>query len=140
MGNLVESIKDCGLDKILGVRDKIGAALKKVKIITREWDGDEPGHGNSKTSELNIFPSPRIVSFDHDVRLQEGGYIQQGDILLKGISKSSFPDQKTLDNISESRNIEKFYDVGGILYQIISIKEKLLTWNVHLRRFSDQRR
>jgi len=140
MANAIESIKSCGLDKILGVRDSIGANLHDVFIITRCWSGEEIGDGRVKESKLQVKPTPRIKDFSHNLRVTEGGSVKQGDLLLKGISKSKFPERRSIDLCSDDDLVEKFYEIDCNLYRVISVVEKHLTWNVQVRRLSNQER
>ena len=139
MSNAVESLSK-SINKILSVRETVGATLKKVSIITRTWSGTGIGFGTLSDVAKEIKPDPYVVDFSHDIRLREGGAIKQGDRLVKSISKENFPLESELDGSSSADNIEKFYDIGGILYQVITVREKYLTWNVHVRRLSDQTR
>lgn len=126
------------VDSILGVRDDIGAALKPVSIVTRTWEGTEPGSGEAVDVAISMLPSPRIVELMNDYRVREGGAFQSGDIILKMVSKQSYANLAAVDCSTASANIEKFYSVGGILYRVIGVREKHLTWDVHLRRVTDQ--
>lgn len=128
------------VDDILGVRDDIGAALKPVSIVTRNWSGVELGAGDASEFKTPVLPSPRVVEFAHDLRIKEGGAVKQGDILLKMISKNKYPNQSDVDFSGLPPNVEKFYDVGGKLYRPFNVVEKFLTWNVLLRPHSDQTR
>jgi hypothetical protein len=128
------------LNSILGLRDSLDVALKPVHIVTRTWSGPELGHGTKTEARVRVLPSPRVFEFKNDVRLVEGGTIQQGDILLKMISKQSYPTQNLVDCSVTAENIEKFYEVGGILYRVVAVTEKHLTWSVLLRRLSQQAR
>lgn len=126
------------LNSILGVRDQVGAALKPVEIVTWTWSGREIGDGDKVVTKVPVTPSPRIVEFAADSRVLQGGAVKAGDIMLKMISKATFPTLVQVDGSVPSRKVEKFYDVGGVQYQVIGVTEKHLTWNVHLRRRSSQ--
>lgn len=134
---LVDSLLGSAND-ILGVRDSIGAALKAVKIVTRTWSGGRVGSGTSEDTAVDVLPSPGFKSFAHDLRLQEGGEFKQGDILLTSISKQTFPTEAEVRAASGGEGVEKFYRVGGEDYRVISIVEKHLTWNVQLRKITNQ--
>jgi len=137
--SLIDSLMP-GLNQILGIRDQIGAGLKKVSFVTRTWTGFEPGDGQAQDTVQPIDPTPMIVDFSHNERIQSGGVIQQGDVLLRHISKKSYPQKEMVDGLSLDKSVEKFYDIGGSLYQVISVKENHLTWDVQVRRLSDQTR
>lgn len=139
MATGVDSLRK-GVNKILETREKIGAALKSVRLITRSWSGSRVGEGRAKESVLRVLPTPRVKPFSHDLRLREGGAIKQGDILIKGISKENFPNEEQIDGSTDAKNVEKFYEIGTKIYQVISIRERHLTWDVQVRRLSDQRR
>lgn len=126
------------VNPILGIRDDLGAVKASVYLIARTWTGTEPGDGRFIDTETQVLPSPNIVMFMDDYRIKEGGAVQQGDIKLKWISKQSFPDRTMIDCSVESQNVERFYRVGNYLYRLIQVEEKLLSWNVLLRRLSNQ--
>lgn len=139
MATGVDSLRK-GVNKILQSREKIGAALKSVSLVTRSWSGSRVGEGTAEDSSVAVRPTPRVKPFAHDLRIREGGAIKQGDILIKGISKQNFPDEDQIDGSSDAKNIEKFYEIGNKIYQVIEIRERHLTWDVQVRRLSDQRR
>lgn len=138
-GNLIEDLKDC-LDCVLGVRDDIGAVLSPTYLVTRTWTGSRLGEGTFSDSEAQLLPSPYIVDLSHNLNIPEAGTIKHGDIFLKNISKSSYPTEGELDGSSSAKNIEKLYRIGEFLYQVIRVKNNYLTWDVQVRRLSDQRR
>lgn len=127
-------------DEVLGLRDDLGAALAVVNIVTRTWTGATLGQGTGSEVTARILPTPRIVNLKNDYKLMTAGMVQQGDIMLKYISKESYTSRAMIDNVSSTKNVEKFYEVGGILYKVIDIEESYVYWNVQLRRLSDQRR
>lgn len=133
ISDLLENVND-----ILEVRDQIGAALKPVAIVTRSWSGSELGDGSPSETRQQVTPSPRVVEFSADSKVLQGGTVKQGDIILKMISKQTFPTENMIDCSVNSPSVEKFYEVGGIQYQVIRVQEKHLTWTVHLRRRSRQ--
>jgi hypothetical protein len=137
MSGVISSLKP-NIDDILGVRDEVGAALKVCKIVTRSWSGSELGDGTATTASATISPSPRVLEFSFDRKLPDGGAVKHGDIILKLISKNQFSSVDKIDGTVNSPNIEKFYDVGGIKYEVVAVTEKHLWWNVHLRRKSYQ--
>jgi hypothetical protein len=138
MSGIISSLKP-NIDDILGVRDEVGAALKVCKIVTRSWSGSELGDGIATNVSTTISPSPRVVEFSFDRKLPEGGAVKHGDVYLKLISKNQFSSVNQVDGTVENPSIEKFYDVGGIKFEVVAVTEKHLWWNVHLRRKSDQR-
>lgn len=140
MSNLIQSLKDDCLDDILGIRDEIGAALAQVYIVTRTWEGDGIGDGDYSDEVVQVLPTPGIRDYAHNLHVLQGGVIQQGDLILKMISKNTFPLHSDVDCQSTNPAIEKFYKVGNFFYRVIHVKEDHLTWDVHVRRISDQTR
>ncbi len=126
------------IDNILGIRDDLGVALKQVYLVTRTWDGDEPGEGEYEDVRVQMLPTPRVQEFKHSARIVEGGTIHAGDILLKMVSKNVYPTEDLLDGTTDAENIQKFYEVGGVIYNVVSVVEKHLVWNVLLRQISVQ--
>lgn len=122
------------LDPILGIRDAIGAALKPVYIVTRAWSGSAIGDGSYTEVKTQMLPSPKIVDYSQSVKIQSGGFYEQGDIVLKYISKNAYPTKSDIDCSLSNIKKEKFYLVGTDYYRVISITEDYLTWSVQLRR------
>jgi hypothetical protein len=133
--SLVDDLRQT-VNPILSIRDELGASKQPVSIVTRKWTGTEPGDGSYRDSELPLLPSPSIVDYSADYRVREGGAVQMGDIRLKWISKQSFPVRSEVDGSSSSHSIERFYKVGKDLYRVIHVEEKLLCWNITLRKVS----
>lgn len=128
------------IDSILGVRDSIGATFKTVSILTRTWSGTRVGDGSARDSVVLVSPTPQVTEYGNDVRIQEGGAVKQGDNLVKGISKQSYPLESDIDGSSTDPLVEKFYLLDDKVYTVINVKEKYLTWDVLLRERSDQTR
>lgn len=137
--NAIESLKTC-VDSVLGVRQSIGANLKRVYLVTRQWTGSQIGDGDVREEALEILPSPGIKDYSHSLQLEAGGNFKQGDLIIHQISKSQFPAESDLDGSSADASLEKLYKVGDFYYRVISIVEKHLTWNVQVRRLADQTR
>lgn len=127
-----------GLNSILKVRDDIGAIREQpIYIITRKWSGVSPGDGLSEDTEEKVYPSPGIRDHSHDVRLMSGGTMKQGDLILRNLSKASYPDRKSIDGSSDAKNEEKFFKVGDFVYTVVNIKENHLTWDIQVRRHAN---
>lgn len=140
MSGIVDDLLNGSVNDILGVRDDLGVALKQVHMVTRSWSGLEPGDGEVSEVKTRVLPSPRVVEFKNDLRIVEGGAVQQGDILLKQISKQTYPTQDLVDGSSDSESVEKFYEVGHRLYRVVAVTEKQVTWTVLLRPLTSQER
>lgn len=136
----MSSIKDNCLDDILSIRQDIGADLAKVYIVTRTWSGDQIGDGDFEDEVEEVLPTPSIKNYAHNIYVQNGGVIQQGDLLIQMISKKQYPNQSDIDCKVDDHSIEKFYRIGDYDYRLISIVEKHLVWDVQVRRLSDQTR
>lgn len=136
---VVGALKE-GLDEILGLRDSLGVALMPVYQVERTWTGEENGDGTASEVKTQILPSPRIVSMSDDSRVVTGGAVQLDDLMLKGISKSSYSTKNLIDGTTAAQNIQKFYEVDGALYSVTNVQEKHLTWNVQIRKLSNQKR
>ncbi len=134
--DLRASLKGC-IDKALEVRDTINAKIHNVFFITRTWTGEDLGDGNESIVRKQLLPSPGIVDYGLDKRLQTGSNIRQGDLILRGISFNKF-DLNDLHTQTEVRNVEKFYEINSEFYEVIHIKEKLVTWEVHLRKTNER--
>jgi hypothetical protein len=133
MAKAVPSLLPC-IDSVLGVRDAIGAVKRRVYLVTREWSGRTVGDGIYEDSEEEITPQPGIRDVGHDVRIQTGGAVQQGDLFVTNISKNRYSEENSINGYSDSKTIEKFYRIGDYLYTVIHVKEKHLTWHVQVRK------
>ena len=134
-GDIKASLGDC-LDEILSIRDCIGAALAPVSIITRSWSGARVGEGEFSDEEEDLKPTPQIKDYSHDIRLQQGGAYKQGDLLLRGISKNSYPEEVALRTDTGVKNVEKFIKVGSNYYRTVNVKENLVTWDIQVRKIA----
>jgi hypothetical protein len=135
MAGILDEISE-GLDDLLGMRDDLGVALKEVWFVTHVWTGLEPGDGEKVEERKQVLPSPQIVDYSHNLKAMEGGAFEQGDLVLRQISKRKFPDRAEVVRASDSGNVEKFYEVGGELYRVISCTERHLWWNVQVRKIT----
>lgn len=138
MSNIVNDILSCA-DDILGIRDDIGATKHPIYILTRVWSGDEIGSGTAVDTKVQMLPTPYLVDFSHSLRLREGGKIKEGDILLKTVSKQSYPTENLIDCSVSNKKTEKFYFINGFLYQVISVTSSYVTWAVHIRKTNKQK-
>lgn len=133
MSGIRDSLTDC-VDDILAIRQDIGAELATVDFVTRVWSGQRIGDGSFSDTLERMFPLPCIKDLSHDVRLTEGGSIKQGDLILTGVSRNQYPDEEKLRTDTGLRNVEKFYKIGPHYYRTMHIKERLVTWDVHVRK------
>jgi hypothetical protein len=130
-----ESLSDC-IDCVLSVRDGIGASLAGVSIIHRRWAGERVGDGTFTDQVTPLKPTPQIRDYSHDVRVSEAGSVKQGDLILVGVSRSAFPDEATLRTDVRSPKEEKMIKVGRHFYRTVHVREKLVTWDLHIRKIN----
>lgn len=128
------------VESALEARDDVGYLKSKVYFVLRTWSGERPGDGDCEEEKTQMLPTPYIVDLSHDVRIQPGGNIKQGDILLRHVSRSAYPLESDVNPIPELRNCECFYEVCDQLYQVISVKQNYATWDIQIRKISDERR
>ncbi len=133
MSNIRESLLDC-VDKILGIREGIGAQLFDVYIVNRRWSGERVGDGTFTDVITQVTPTPGIKDYSHDVRVTESGAVKAGDIILTGVSRNQYPDENEFKTKTEERNTQRMFKVGKHFYHVVHVKEKLLTWDLHLRK------
>ena len=138
MSNLVESLKDCS-NTIFEIRSNLGAALRSVYFVTRVWSGRTPGEGVATDSVQEILPVPGIKELRHDRRVKEGGTATEGDLVIYHISKKNYATEDLVNAKSDAKNIEKFYKIGTYLYRVTHVQERYLSWDIHVRRLTDQR-
>lgn len=130
--SLRDSLKKCA-DQILGLREDMGAQLADVWLVERTWSGERVGDGSFTDNTVKMSPIPEIVDYSHDLRVQEGGTYKSGDLILKGVSLNSYTESQ-LRTDTGNRKVEKFIKVGDHYYRTIHIKEKFITWDVHVRK------
>lgn len=132
MSNLRKSLLNC-VDKILDIRENLGALLAETYFVTRTWSGERPGDGSYSDSITKVEPQPNIKDLSHDIRLMEGGAYKQGVLLLTGFSQNQYTEED-LRTQTDSKNVEKFIKVGDHYYSTIHVRQKLVTWNVQVRK------
>lgn len=134
------------INSILGVRDSIGAIIRPVYFVTRQWYVDQAltiknnqPEGFAKDTTVQLLPTPMLKDFSQDIRLREGGTVKAGDIVLRGVSKASYK-EADIDGTTSDTGVQKFYLVGDKLYQVINVTEKYVTWDVQIRELTNQTR
>ena len=132
-GNLRESLTDC-IDKILEIREDLGVQLADVYIVNRRWSGERVGDGTFGDVVSQVKPTPGIKDYSHNIRVTEVGAVKAGDIILSGISRNQYPDELEFKTKTEERNTQRMFKVGKHFYHVVTVVEKLLTWDVHLRK------
>ena len=123
-------------DSILGIRDDLGAAIHKVFIVTKTWPSGEVGLGEPEIVKVPFLPSPGLKNLSHDLLALEGGNYQRGDLILTNCSKQSYPKEEDVSLEQDDPAVEKFYEIYEKLYQVISVVEKYITWDVQVRKVS----
>lgn len=136
---LIDGLTDC-LDSVLGVRDSIGAKIRDVFFITRKWSGPTVGEGNFKDTLSQMKPTPQIVDYSHSIMLHEAGAVRSGDIILKNISKHSYPTSEDVDcRVDQDKlNVQKFYFINNLMYNVVHVKDGYVTWEVQLRKIDNE--
>lgn len=134
-GNLRDELTECIDECVLGVREELGLQLAEVSIVTRTWTAEEPGDGSFSDNVEVLSPSPQIVDYSHNIRVQEAGAIKQGDLILKMIPRATYTEEQ-LRTDTGIKNVEKFIKVGNHYYRTIHVKENLVTWDIHIRKVS----
>lgn len=131
--NIREGLLGC-IDKILDIRDEMGALLAETHFVLRTWSGERPGDGTFTDIVTRLEPQPAsIADLSHDIRLGQGGAYKQGDLLLKGISQNTYTEPDLLTQ-THKKNVEKFIKVGDHYYVTVNIKKNLVTWDVQIRK------
>lgn len=120
-------------DSILGIRDTIGAVIEPVYIVVRTWTGAQPGDGTSSDVTTQLLPSPQLANLVNTSKPGSAGTVENASIMLKGISKQSYATKDTVDLTSTLANVEKFYKLRGRLYNVTSVEESYITWNVRIK-------
>ena len=128
--NLISSFDD-----ILATRQNIGAVIQRVYIVHRRWTGDRVGDGIFRDSYTLVDPQPQIIDLSHNLNIQAGGVYEQSDLILKLISKNKFARQDLLTDTKDEFT-EKFIKVGDFFYRTKHIKEKLVTYEIHIQKVS----
>lgn len=122
-------------DDILGLRDELGAVKKPIYIVTRTWSGAKRGEGTYTDSKVQVLPSPYLVDLSHSLRVREGGALKQGDLIIKMISKQKYSEAQINGSV-DAPNLERWYYIGEYLYEVISVTEEYVYFNVQVRKTS----
>jgi hypothetical protein len=121
-------------DDILGLRDDLGATKHLVYLFTRTWPATK-GVGIPVDAEVQVLPTPFLQDYSQDLRAREGGNVRQGDIIIKHISKQSYPTEDLVDcSVVDAKKVEKYYKINNRLYEVINVKEDYVYWNVQVRK------
>ncbi len=110
----------------------------KVYLLTRTWK-ERKGRGKPTDELTKVDPNPFISDYSHSLRLKEGGNIKQGDLIIKYLPKNLFPDENSVNLISNDEKIEKFYVLEKELYETVSIIKGYAYWNVQIRKTSKKK-
>ena len=110
----------------LGILDDIG--IKKSNVYWYQKDeGEEPFYSQ-------VLPTPIIQDYSHNIRLLEGGAVQQGDLILTNIPKSIY-NEESLETATEEGTREKYWVINGLAYTTVRIVRNYLSFNVQIRRY-----
>lgn len=121
-------------DDIYGIRDDVGAVVHEVYFVQRTWSGSEPGDGTATDVATQMLPTPAVKNLEHNFTIMDVGRYKKGDLLLKGISKGTYSSLSDIDLSTASKAVEKFYRVNGEFYNVISIRENYISWDIHIRK------
>lgn len=136
------SVQDCIQEAVACAYEAKAAAdvdICKVSMIQRTWTGSSAGRGDATDVETPVSPNPSIVEFKHNLAIKTGGNVKAGDILIKGIVRLNYAEESMVDGSSTAKNIENFYKICDKLYQVVSVRKRIGTWEVLVRRLSAQR-
>lgn len=123
---------------ILGLRDHLGAIKYPIYILTRVWSGNERGSGTPTDYVTQVLPTPYLVDLSHSINLREGGSLKQGDLLIKMISKQTYTEDQ-IDCTVPDKKTERWYFIKDLLYEVISVKEDYVYFNVQVRKATKQK-
>ena len=133
--SLIDGLRDC-IDCILDIPASLGLVIHPVSMVERSWSGGELGKGQSSEVVKRMSPQPEIVDYSHSFRLEQNGAYQQGDLLLRRISKNQFKTESELLTTTKARNKERFYLIGSKRYNVVNVREELLWWEVQVRKMA----
>ena len=129
------SIEDCNsLECALSSIGELGLNVHEVGLFKRKWSEGKIGKGQPSDS-LDLFsPQPRLSKIKLRWGIREGGTVKQGDLLVKLLTKATYPNESQINAASDDELEEIYYYVNGDLYEVIEVDEKLLYWNVTIRK------
>ena len=125
--DLVDGLKQT-FSSVSSLRDSIGAKLANVWLY-RKAEGEEPVW-------KQLLPTPEIM-LSQQIRLEEGGAAEGGDIQLRGIPIENFT-REQLDTREEV--VTKYIVIAPpneqtIAFTTVEIERKLLSYSITLTRF-----
>ncbi len=136
-------LDDCFLDAVdcgLEARDITGMLKAKVQLVTRTWQGETVGRGDFTDDVVDVYPTLNVKDLSWQRKLNPTGNVNNGDIMLKGISMKRYPYVCDVDNSSPGKSayVERFYLVDGKLYKCVNVTKQYATWDVTVRQLSSQ--
>ena len=135
MSNLREKlIKSVGC--ALKIRDDLGVQIADVYIVERSWSGQREGDGELLDTLTKIVPTPQIMDYSHDVRIQQGGSYKSGDLILKSIPLDAYTEEELRTDTGDDTTV-KYIKVGNHFYRTVHVKEKTVCWDIHITKVSE---
>lgn len=146
MSSFLDNIR-AAVEPCLAIRDEIGVAKDQVFLVTRTWYTDaaltipdtQTQNGYASDMEEQLLPSPNLKTYYADIDLPTGGSIKKGDIKLTGVSRASYR-PGDVDGKTVNPNEERLFRVGGKMYQVIMVAERVVTLEIRLRLLTNQQR
>lgn len=130
--SIVSDIEE-NINDYLGLRDELGAIKESIFILTRTWDA-EKGKGLPADEKVQVLPTPQLVDLTMSYRNREAGSDKQADVMLKMISKKTYPERQCIDCSTTDESIEKWYLIDGFTYEVVSVTQDYVWWNVYLKK------
>lgn len=123
---LVDEVRSEIVDEVAGLR------LSTVVVRTRTWSGGELGRGTPTDVDLELEPKPRVRDPEPRQRSAAPGKFEDGDRVVDKVSATYTSDE--LDGGELAAGAELFWLIDGEPYRVVSVDEKYLGWEAHLRR------
>ncbi len=114
------------LDEVRNILTEIGLRPYRVFWCVETFDGARRGEGNLLSTVFTaLSPRPRVQPFSPARVASSGGLIQEGSVLLRGISRSGYTREQILGRLANGndrpRNESFFYalhPVGQLLAEL----------------------
>lgn len=122
------------LNTILGIREQL-AYKGRVYYVTRTYDAQGLTYTDT---EVEITPVPNVYERSEIFKNRNFGSGEYGDIVVKSISKATYPDGTVLETKTDPAQplVNHLYRFKESYYTCIKVKEKLFTWQLELLKYN----
>lgn len=110
----------------------VGLRLHTVVVRRRAWSGGRIGLGTPTDTDTVLDPRPKVRPPSPRLRWKEPGKFEDGDLVVSAISATCT--EADLDGGKLPSGVEWYWRIDDEDHRVVSVEERFLGWQVHLRR------